>query len=487
MIGPVTVNTPRYLGPVPHPAIGVRMPDIFLGGIVSAYKMRRTAGGLMMSCTRESAPQYVIDSKPGKYPATLGHTGVSIKEYIGKSSEATRKAHVLAEIEADHLIIGSYPQAVQRILGSTSGTEMSDEEVSNSLGFVFDAIDEAVNTGFVNAFTVDTTSLIDLKADRCSKEELTAEFNNEVPDGKALLEEYSREFSTSWIDGSLHTVEFSELDIMRMALQFRRSLEACFKIYCHIRKRMKDNPFGFELTLDELPRPTGKELLYYLREWRKLGAHTDFVAPNIGFRKRADFLGDLRTLKEQLSFLGAVAHGFGALLSIHSGSGTSPYGGKGKGVYGAIVEATSGRVKYKISGVYFELLMDLLAESKAARCSSLFERIFDCVSSFWEDQINRNTPLADATVRKTFHSYKERRGEKHLKLRDSRSDFFRHYSFIALNLRDSTGKRYLKDELLSLYENDIAFQRLVDKEVRKLTLRLIDGVNFTGTLSQFRS
>ena len=435
----------------------------------------------MLSCTREAAPKYVIDSPPGKYPPTLGHTGTSISDYIFKSSRMARRRNVIVEMEADHLIVGSYLQAVQRLFGGTDEFEMTDEQVSNSISFVFDAIDEATNTGLVNAFTVDTTSLIDLRVEKCSKEELASRFNDEIPSGKSLLEEYSREFHFSWIDGRLYKVKFREEEIMRIALQYKRSLETCFKIYSHIRKTTEGRPFGFELTLDELPKQSGTELLYYLREWRKMGGHADFVAPNIGFRKRADFQGDLVTLKRQLSFLAALAYGCGALLSIHSGSGESPYTGKGQGVYDAIVEATGGRVKYKISGVYYELLMDLLAKSKIPRHRRLFETIVSDVSGFWEDQISRNTPLADSTARNMLLAYKE--GLKARRMRfHNRSDFFRHYSFIALNLRDNEGKRYIKDELLTLYENDNRLSRIVDKEVKALTLRLIDGMNFADNL-----
>jgi hypothetical protein len=460
------------------------MPAIFLPGILSAYKMRRTAGGLMLSCTREAGPQYVIEAPPGKYPFTLGHTGVSIREYIVKSAEMARRAGVLAEVEADHLIIGSYPQAVQRILGDTTEVEMTDEEVSESLSFVFDAVDEAASTGFVNAFTVDTTSLHDMRVEKYPKEELARKFNDEVPNSKGIMEEYSREFCFSWIDGSLYNVRLTEEDVMRSTLQFKRSLETSFKIYSRIRSRLGDKPFGFELALDEFPRPTGGELLFYLREWKKLGAHVDFVAPNIGFRKRADFHGDLSALRKHVSFLAAIASGFGALLSIHSGSGETPYTGKGEGVYRTIVDATSGRVKYKISGVYFELLMDLIATSKRASHRKLFERIFHDVSNFVQDQINLNTSLVDATMKNMFFSYRDRRKASHVKPRDSRSDFFRHYSFVALNLRDKAGKRYLKDELIEVYENDSKLRKLVDRQVRKLTLSLIDGMHFANNLSQ---
>jgi hypothetical protein len=163
----MTLNT-KYLGPVPHPAIGIRMPSIFLNGILSAYKSTRTVGGLMLSCTRESAPRYVINAHPGVYPITLGHTGVSIGEYMTRAAKVARRTRSVIEIEADHLIVGSYIQAVQRILGGSSLAEMTDEQISGSVKFVKDAIDEAVATGFVNTFTVDTTSLIDQNVDRFS-------------------------------------------------------------------------------------------------------------------------------------------------------------------------------------------------------------------------------------------------------------------------------------------------------------------------------
>jgi hypothetical protein len=392
-----------------------------------------------------------------------------------------RKRGVLVEIEADHLIVGSYLQAVQRLFGGTGDSELTPEEVSSSLNFVFDAINEAISTGVVGTFTVDTTSLVDLRVEKYTKDELTSKFSNEIPGGKTLLEEYSRGFRFSWINGQLYDVKFSEEDVMRFALEYRRSLEVCSKIYSHVRERMDGRPFGFELTLDELPRLSGSDVLFYLREWRKLGCHADFVAPNIGFRKRADFQGDLVALRHQVCFLASLAHGCGALLSIHSGSGESPYTGKGRGVYRAIVDATGGQAKYKISGIYYELLLDILAKSKNAKHRKLFDTILNDVSCFWADQISSETPLADSTVRTMFSAYRKRHSGSRILL--SRSSFFRHYSYIALNLRDKNGKRCLRDDLLRLYENDSKLRAYVNKAVKALTLRLIDGMNFADNLS----
>lgn len=69
-------------------------------------------------------------------------------------------------------------------------------------------------------------------------------------------------------------------------------------------------------------------------------------------------------------------------------------------------------------------------------------------------------------------------------MRDSRSEPFRNYSFVALKLRDPAGKRDLRDESLGLYEKGSRLRRLMDEEVKELTPSLIDGVNFKNNIAQ---
>lgn len=128
--------------------------------------------------------------------------------------------------------------------------------------------------------------------------------------------------------------------------------------------------------------------------------------------------------------------------------------------------------------------MDILAKSRIGRHRRIFENIFDQVCSFWENEIDQHTPLADETVKRMFLSYKERVKAKRSRLHNNRSEFFRNYSFIALNIRDKTGKRHLKSELLDLYMNDRSLRTRVDREVRDLTLRLIDGMHFANNIPQ---
>ncbi|MEM2073834.1 MAG: hypothetical protein QXO33_04730, partial [Nitrososphaeria archaeon] len=105
---------------------------------------------------------------------------------------------------------------------------------------------------------------------------------------------------------------------------------------------------------------------------------------------------------------------------------------------------------------------------------------FDDVKTYIEEQIKQNTPFASEGLKEKYGIYLENLKKGLCKEKDSRTDFFRHYSFIALNLRDSSGERYLKERLENLYQNDKDFKTLVDQEVKALTLRLIDGLNYSN-------
>lgn len=477
------IETPRYLGPIPHPAIGVRMPKIFLEGILTAFKERNTAGGLMLSYGRETAPQYVINSKPGTYNITLGHTGVSIKEYIMESVYAARKKDVVVEIEADHLVIGSSLQAIQRLYEARESPSLDNEIIESSMEYNRRTIDEAIETGYVNTFTIDATSLIDYKVMEYPEEKVYELFEERIKEGKELLRKYAdKNLLFNWINGKLYKVNFTEVEVMKIALAFNKNLKATKQLYSYIEKKMDEKPFGFEIALDEIPFYTGKELALYLDMWKSMGTHVDFIAPYIGFRKREDYTGSLEELENRLSFLSAIAHGYGCMLSIHSGSGLTPYTGKGEGVYNSILRSTGGRVKYKISGIYFELLLELLANSKETRNRMVFEKIFDDVKTYIEEQIKQGTSFASEGLKEKYSMYLENFRKGLYKERDSRTDFFRHYSFIALNLRDSLGKRYLKETLENLYQNDQELKTLVDQEVKALTLRLIDSLKYSNNI-----
>ena len=479
---------PRYLGPIAHPAIGIRIPEILLTGILRAYKKRNVAGGLMLSFGRETAPEWVIEAPPGRYEITRGHTGTSIRKYMTMAAEAAVKEGLIVEIEADHLTVApSAAEAVKRISGVKTEYRMSEKELEDSLNYIKAEIDEAVSTSHVNFYTIDTCFLIDYSIDELPVGELESRFSTEFEDeAKDLLKRYiDREFVYIGEHGIPYRFTFTVNEVMRLALKYRESLKAT-KIICDYIKSKMSKPYGIEIAFDETPSLTKcKDMLFYLRELWEMGIKPDFIAPNIGFEKRKDYTGDLKALEKRVDKLAAVARAFGALLSIHSGSGSSPYSGKGIGTYEALLRATGGKIKYKISGVYVELLFELLASyPKGSRERELYEQIFDEVYEFLKKEVEEEGVLASPELKLQLERYEEEVKNGIREEKDSRADFFRYYSFVALNLRDSNGKRYLREAIVELYEKRQEFKERYDKEVEALTLRLIDGLKFENNIAK---
>lgn len=479
---------PTCLGVVKHPAIGIRLPELLLPGILSGYHERDVAGGLMLSFGRETAPQAVIDAPPGTWEITRGHTGTSIRQYQTRGAEAAREAGVTVEIEADHLIIiGSATAAVQRIAGYHAESHISPEELERSLQYNMMAIDEAAEVGVVGCFTTDTSDLFWLEADRRSAAQVRKLFEErfDAAQRRRLLRRYREPRSFKAPGGKTVRVTISEVQAMRLALKFQKSLEINARIYEYCRERLGGRPFSFEISLDETAELTDpRETLFYLTEWKAMGLPCHYFAPNIGFAKRADFTGDLGELETRVRRHHAIAWNVsGALLSIHSGSGTTPYSGKGKGTYEVILAGTGGDVKYKISGVYFELLMEMLAALPArSQGRRLYNRVFDEVLKLLRREVKQGGPLAQPLLVRQLEDYDRAIAGDAKKKRDPRADFFRFNSYLALNLRDADGKRYLREALVAFVASDEEFRAHFDEEVKALTLRLIDGLHFEHNL-----
>lgn len=476
---------PRYMGPIRHPAIGIRIPEIFLTGILRAYKRRNVAGGLMLSFGRETAPESVIGAAPGSFEITRGHTGTSIRKYLTMGAEAARAEGVAVELEADHImVISSSARAVKRIAGvHEEAKATSEEELKRSMQYNAMAIDEALSTDLINCFTVDTSDLFDETAASRDEAQLREEFESaQMPD--ELISHYS-ERKFAFAGRERFSLKFTETEAMRLALRYGKSIAVGGQIYDYIEERI-GRPFGFEISLDEAKDETKElDLLFYLNEWKSSGRRVDFVAPNIGFKKRTHFHGDLRKLERRVARLSEISSSFGALLSIHSGSGTTPYSGKGRGTYGALLRGSGGRLKYKISGVYYELLLQVLAsfppKSKERR---LYNRIFDAVLELLEEQIAKKGPLASQLLERQLSAYGRGVRKGKIERRDPRATFFRFNSYLALALRDEEGRRYLREGLVGLYERNSSIRRKVDTETEKLTIRLLDGLHFRNNLQE---
>lgn len=475
------MKTPRYLGPLHHPAFGVRIPEVFLEGIMRALKSTGTAAGLMLSYHRETAPESVISAPPGVFEITRGHTGTSIKHYILASVEAARRYGVVVEIEADHLAaVASSVEAVKRISGiraESSGAGSLDE----ALSYVEEEVKEAASTGFINFFTLDSCDYIDYNAERLSDYEALSLLEQVYEDSAGVLRRHtvSRRFITE--DGKFFEVKLRESEVVRIALKLRKALEVLEKLHEIVRKHV-DWQVGFEIAFDETPHLTRpEELLFLMEELRLRGLQPDFVAPNIGFEKRADYRGDLSELRNRVARLAAIAHSYGALLSFHSGSGSNPWSGKGRGVYEALLEATGRKLKYKVSGVYYELLLNILSrQPPGSRARRLYEELYQAVVDFLRDQVRWRRELYSETLARQLEEYETlaSRGE----IYPLHAEVFRHYSFVALNLRVD-GRRVFRESLVELYREDERLRKIIDREVAELTLRLVDGLKFSGNIA----
>ncbi len=467
----------NLLGQTHHPALGVRIPEIFLPGMLSALDKHNCAAALMLSFGRETAPEAIVQAPPGRYEITLGHTGTSIRKYLIHGSRAARNAGIPVEMEADHLIITeSSAMAVKRIEGVKTPRLVGPAALEKSIRYNIQAMDEAIYTGVVRSFTTDTSDLFDEDAEKLKGGKLTKAFKSAYSkeEQDRILKTYVGRFRFKGADGNPVRIEISKARAMAACLKFKKSIEINARIYEEIKKRMK-HPFAFEISMDETENPTPAAQLYtYLAEWKHLGHDCEFVAPNVGFRKREDYNDNLTTLRNRVRSMHAIAANFGALLSFHSGSGSSPYSGKGQDVYPILLECTGKKLKYKISGIYFELLMEILAgHKKGTDARILYELIHKEVMDYLREQIENQGPLDSRILRKQVSVYDSAKQQF-----DPRADAFRYHSFLALNFRDQKGRRYFRDRLIRLYNEDFKLKKQLDQEIEGLTSRLIEGLEF---------
>ncbi|QOJ78307.1 hypothetical protein IG193_05950 [Infirmifilum lucidum] len=464
---------PDYLGKMPHLSVGVRIPEIFLEGILEGFKQEESIGGVMLSYHRETAPEYVINAPPGTYEITRGHTGTSIRKYIELSVARAREKGVAIEVEADHVSVTvSSTEAVRRIVGGGPQRTLSSDDLSKALQYIRDEIREAAETRSINFFTIDTCDLIDYGADELSDEEVDTLFRDYIGDSSIV-----GRYTSVDVDLEGFRLKFSELDAKRVALKLYRSIEAVERVYRIIKEEVPWE-FGVEIAFDETPKTTDpRELFFVLQEVTSRGIPVDFIAPNVGFKKREDYEGDLEGLYSRVKTYSKISSLFGILLSFHSGSGSSPFSMKGPGVHNAIREATEGLFKYKVSGVYFELLVHLMSAHSSPRVRRFFEEMYEDILSFLERQVQSRGELYDRTLESLY--------EEHLRLSQSRgkrlvdTPLFRHYSFIALSLRRD-GRRYIRDGIIELYQEEPEFRVTVDRELSRLTSQLIKSLGFSG-------
>ncbi len=488
MLGPSTMPT-GYLGLLPHPAIGVRLPDIVIPPILKAFKDYNVAGGFMLSYNRETAPEDVIRSTDPKM-VLYGHTGTSIREYITRARYYADLYNTYIEIEADHVSLMASPErAIKRIAGAAFESGLTDEEIENSMKYIEKELKEASNVGGIDFVTIDTCELIDLRVDKLSSEDVLKEYEERIDRDirKSLESRYlNRTFKFIGRDYVVY-IKYRLETIARLALKYLSSIEYAVKLSKFVKEVLGKN-VGIEVSLDEVPQITKpEEMLFYINELVVRGLEPDYIAPNIGFKKREDYVGNLDELKSVIRPLYTIAKSYGVLLSLHSGSGTHPYSDKGIGVWEAIREATGGLVKYKMSGVYIQLLLEVMSRApQGSRARKLYEEIYDTVYEYLKNVVSKKLPLYTPELEKMIRDYENKCSRDPTYTRNPRADFFRHYFFVFQCIRDSRGIRYLRERVLELFEEDEDLRKMYMREAYELTRRLILKLGFENNIIRYR-
>jgi len=239
---------------------------------------------------------------------------------------------------------------------------------------------------------------------------------------------------------TLDTSPLAKFDAPDPAERYGPAVEAGTEIYQHIKALKGEAPFDFEFSLDEGRRiTTPAELEFVLRGLASGGVNVNFVAPNVGFEKRADYrLPDgLMALEERARALSQVAARYGALLDFHSGSDKSPE------TYRTISRACDGRLKLKVSGRLQLILAEVLADTDP----DFFEFWWDWTLEAARTEADRGSEVAARCVR----MLDKRRAEEGTSFRRSPKDpFFMDFAFAMVGAKDEAGRFLFRERFYDL-------------------------------------
>lgn len=473
-----------YLGKLPRPAFGVRIPDIVAPTVLKCFKKLNIVGTLMLSFNRETAPEKYIKSMDQRH-FYLGHTGTSITELIEKIRYYSSLHSMPVEIEADHVsIMGNVERALKKIAGVPVEEPLTQAEIQFSLEYIEEEFKEVSKNGGVDFVTIDTCELIDYKVDRIPDKDVIDLYESQVErDVKRELEKYYVDKTFEFVsDDRILRIKLKKADVARLYLKYHKSIEYALKVYELIKKYVH-NEFGVEIAFDETPYKSGlKDILFFTLELKRRGLEPDFLAPNIGYKKREDYDSNLGTLYEDLKNITTLLNGLGVNISIHSGSGHNPYSDKGYGVWKTVGIATNGRVKYKMSGVLIQLLLEVMSRMPlGSRPRKIYEEIYDAVINHLKQVVENKGTLYSKELESTLKQYEE--GNQKW---DPRANIFRHYFYVFQALRDEKSHRIYREALIQLYNEDLELRKAYEHEVCDLIERLALALNYSGNYLRYK-
>jgi hypothetical protein len=479
--------SPKSMKKTPRLGLGVRM--LFtLPPFLQAIERVRCLADFQLSAGREFSLKDVIEAAPGHYPEWLGHTGLDAAALYGTiARECFKFGRSVYGTEIDHAIVSPEPSAtISRIRSKTAPSGLRplgthDSRLEDSMTYNYRIIKEATRTGFVAGITTDTSALFREEVDDITswpKARLRAEYEKLVPaHERNLIEQFYHPGIPHSILGpaenGTYELTFTQEELMRLVVKFWDSLLANKRLYEQMAAAMNGTPFTFEISLDEAYKnlTTEKELFFWLAESDRMGMRADLIAPNVGFRKREDYQGNLTELEDRVRRLAAAASHFGAILDFHSGSD------KRLEVYRAISRATNGQLKLKMAGVFQLLYFETLAGfRRGTEERKLFERLWRYTLSY----VKRQAREGDDTARHMLREAKVRTTSGRKK--GPKDDLFRHYSFITVAAKNRLGRYIFRNALYKIAEKRKVAERY-NRRVVELTIKVARALGLQGSES----
>jgi hypothetical protein len=186
------------------------------------------------------------------------------------------------------------------------------------------AADAFIDAGYT-MFTTDPGDWVDDAAQGASSNEVEASVRA-LP--WEMLEDTPRDLERRYSGNAVELAGGpSAIDretVWRAASKYGHAVGRTVEMYRHVKGRMGDRPFDFEVSVDETESPTSlMEHFYIASELRRLGVRWTSLAPRFvgSFEKGVDYIGSLSDFSEEFARHADVARRLGPYkLSLHSGS-----------------------------------------------------------------------------------------------------------------------------------------------------------------------
>jgi hypothetical protein len=238
-------------------------------------------------------------------------------------------------------------------------------------------VDRFVAAGY-SFFTVDPGGYVDNDADTDTESALREKVSAlpwDVLDSSDA--DLSERFVGQEFDLGTQTLVFDTARLLRAAAKYGRAVAHVKTMYAHLKARMGNRAFDFEISVDETETPTSiHEHFYIATELQRLGIEWVSLAPRfVGrFEKGVDYIGDLEALDANLAGHAAVLQHIGGYkLSLHSGSDKFT-------VYPLATKHASGAVHLKTAGTSYLEALRVWAEVDPA----MFRTVLDFARARYE-------------------------------------------------------------------------------------------------------